>query len=193
MTINSQTNPNGATVVLKAGPNEAPVYLRNFGNVLHLVDAEGKQLGSQEFVELSPFAPDCIQTVTVKLAHQGFWTEPFQALKEMRRPAQPSDTAHRASASESVPYLEATTAQLREELTPVLEPAQAMIGSFVGDLLESAIESTARVLRDERENLAQISITMGGDVPPSPVYKRMSAHLEELLSAQLKRVEPASV
>ncbi|OCX19750.1 hypothetical protein BBI10_14450 [Pseudomonas graminis] len=60
--------------------------------------------------------------------------------------------------------------------------------SFMLDPLEQAIESTARVLRDEHEHLAQLSAPLGGDVSPSPVYKRMSAHLEALLSRQLKRV-----
>lgn len=60
--------------------------------------------------------------------------------------------------------------------------------SFMLDPLEQAIESTARVLRDEHEHLAEISMRRIGDVPPSPVYKRMSSHLETLLDAQLKRV-----
>jgi energy-coupling factor transporter ATP-binding protein EcfA2 len=85
------------------------------------------------------------------------------------------------SVHEAMIRVDATTA-------PVLEPGQAMIGSFAGDLLESAIESTARVLRDERVHLAHISMTMSGVVPPSPIYKRMSSHLEALLDAQLKRV-----
>jgi energy-coupling factor transporter ATP-binding protein EcfA2 len=77
-----------------------------------------------------------------------------------------------------------------------IEESPAIQGAamrFMLDPLEQAIESTARVLRDEREHLAQISMMLSGDVPLSPVYKRMSAHLEALLSAQLKSVEPASV
>lgn len=70
-----------------------------------------------------------------------------------------------------------------------IEAVQGEAISFVLDPLEQAIESTARVLRDEHEHLAQISMTLSGDVPLSPVYKRMSAHLEALLSQQLKRVQ----
>lgn len=77
------------------------------------------------------------------------------------------------------------------ELTAAVEKIEAVHGesvSFALDPLEQAIELTTRVLRDEREHLAHISMTLSGDVPPSPVYKRMSGHLEALLDAQLKRV-----
>ena len=60
--------------------------------------------------------------------------------------------------------------------------------SFALDPLEQAIELTTRVLRDEREHLAQINAPLCSDVPPSPIYKRMSNHLESLLAVQLKRV-----
>lgn len=75
-----------------------------------------------------------------------------------------------------------------DEQVSVGNPIQREAMSFMLDPLEQAIESTARVLRDEHEHLAQISMAVSGDVPLSPVYKRMSAHLEALLSAQLKRV-----
>lgn len=71
---------------------------------------------------------------------------------------------------------------------PKIDAIQGEAISFMLDPLEQAIESTARVLRDEHEHLAQLSAPLGGDVSPSPVYKRMSAHLEALLSQQLKRV-----
>ena len=69
------TNPNGGTCVMSVSDKESPVYLRNFGNVLHLVDASGKPVGQQESVEVGVFANECVQRVTVKLAHQGFWHE----------------------------------------------------------------------------------------------------------------------
>lgn len=69
-----------------------------------------------------------------------------------------------------------------------IEAVQGAAISFMLDPLEQAIGSTARVLRDEHEHLAHIRMTLSGDVPLSPVYKRMSAHLEALLSQQLKRV-----
>lgn len=94
------------------------------------------------------------------------------------------------SAEEAMTRIEATTAQLREVVAPAFEPGQTMIGSFSIDPLESAIESAARLLRDEREHLAHISTTLNGDIPLSPVYKRMSSHLEALLDAQLSRVRP---
>lgn len=89
--------------------------------------------------------------------------------------------------------IDAYVLPVREE--PAVPKVQAIQGealSFMLDPLEQAIESTARVLRDEHEHLAQVSAPLNGDVPPSPVYKRMSAHLEALLSVQLKRVDPAS-
>lgn len=79
---------------------------------------------------------------------------------------------------------------LRFQPPPVIsvEAIQGQAMSFALDPLEQAIELTTRVLRDEREHLAHISMTLSGDVPPSPIYKRMSSHLEALLDAQLKRV-----
>ena len=60
--------------------------------------------------------------------------------------------------------------------------------SFALDPLEQAIESTARVLRDERDHMAQISMPLGRDIPATPTYRRMTYHLDLLLAAQLKRV-----
>lgn len=50
----------------------APVYLRLIDGVLFAVDGSGKVLGSQIGV-CAEFSVDDAQTVTVKLAHQGFW------------------------------------------------------------------------------------------------------------------------
>lgn len=68
-------NLNGSTCVMTVSDEESPVYLRNFGNVLHLVDASGKPIGQQESVDVGVFASECVQRVTVTLAHQGFWHE----------------------------------------------------------------------------------------------------------------------
>jgi hypothetical protein len=50
----------------------APVYLREIDGVLFAVDGSGKVLGSQISVN-ADFSIGDVQTVTVKLAHQGFW------------------------------------------------------------------------------------------------------------------------
>ena len=84
------------------------------------------------------------------------------------------------------PKVAETIFNLREQT-----PASPKLGeavSFMLDPIEQAIESTARVLRDEHEHLARLSAPLGRDVSPSPVYKHMSAHLEALLSQRLKRV-----
>jgi len=69
-----------------------------------------------------------------------------------------------------------------------IEAIQGEALSFMLDPLEQAIESTARVLRDEHEHLAQINISRDGEIRLSPLYRRMSSHFEALLAAQLKRV-----
>lgn len=66
---------------------------------------------------------------------------------------------------------------------------QGEAASFALNPLEQAIESTARVLRDERDHMAHISMTLGGDIPATPTYVRMIDHLDQLLIVQLKRVE----
>lgn len=77
------------------------------------------------------------------------------------------------------------------DLTSAIEKIEAVQGeaiSFALDPLEQAIESTTRVLRDEREHLAHISKSLGYDVSPTAMYSRMSEHLDALLGAQLRRV-----
>lgn len=69
-----------------------------------------------------------------------------------------------------------------------VEAIQGEAMSFMLDPLEQAIESTARVMRDEWEHMAQISMTLEGNVPTTSVYKRMGDHLDALLAAQLRRV-----
>jgi len=65
--------------------------------------------------------------------------------------------------------------------------------SFMLDTLEQAIESTARIMRDEREDSVMMQ-TMVSDVPLSDLYRRMSAHLDVLLAIQIERLStPAMV
>ncbi|KWV72161.1 hypothetical protein [Pseudomonas fluorescens] len=59
--------------------------------------------------------------------------------------------------------------------------------SFMLDPLEQAIESTVRIMRDEREGSVMMH-TMVGDVPLSDLYRRMSTHLDALLAIQIKRM-----
>ena len=68
-----------------------------------------------------------------------------------------------------------------------LQPGECI--GFATDPLESAIESTARVMRDERESMAQISMTVGGDIPSTSLHSRMGEHLDKLLALQLKRLD----
>lgn len=70
----------------------------------------------------------------------------------------------------------------------VLAAIQGEAASFALDPLEQAIESTARVMRDEHEHMAQTGMTMAGNFPSTPTYRRMTDHLDRLLAAQLKRV-----
>jgi ABC-type branched-subunit amino acid transport system ATPase component len=69
-----------------------------------------------------------------------------------------------------------------------VEATQGQAMSFALDPLEQAVESTARVLRDEHQHMAQIGMTMAGNFPSTPIYRRMTDHLDLLLAAQLKRV-----
>lgn len=68
-----------------------------------------------------------------------------------------------------------------------IEAIQGEAMSFMLDPLEQAIESTARVMREELDHMAEISLTLGGSVPTTAIYKRLGDHLDALLAAQLKR------
>ncbi|MFJ5297483.1 hypothetical protein ACIQAL_13270 [Pseudomonas sp. NPDC088368] len=77
------------------------------------------------------------------------------------------------------------------EVSSALSKIEAIQGeamAFTFDRLESAIESIARMMRDEWEHMAEISRTMSGDVPTTTLYKRLGEQLDALLSVQLKRV-----
>jgi len=183
MTIELPVNPNGSTCMASVTAKESAVYLRTFGNVIHLVDASGKQLGLQESVDVGVFAPGEIQRVSVTVAHQGFWHEGV-AQNLSSQPAEGStDPA-------DVAFLDVTLQRMLPKIKHLKGFAQGQVQerSCVLDPLEEAIKAAAGLMRDEYERLAQVSMTVGGDVPLSPLYKRISAHLEALLAAQLKLV-----
>ncbi|MCF7541829.1 hypothetical protein [Pseudomonas petrae] len=85
--------------------------------------------------------------------------------------------------------IDAYVLPVREEpAAPKVQAIQGEALSFMLDPLEQAIESTARVMRDERDHMAEISMTMAGNVPTTFLYSRLGKHLDELLAAQLMRV-----
>lgn len=255
MTATNRDNPNGLTCVATVSDNESPVYLRNFGNLIHLVDASGKPLGQQVSLDIGPYAADCVQEVTVKLAHQGFWHEGLNKdadeaktyrIKDGLRRCSESRKAHwndqlstgaiaydqladdaaklrtlvelihkrgedtsallykwdrvgvpaaREHCGVSMQKIEATTAQLREELGSIEasvqsmndkpatepEPMTAIQGEamrFMLDPLESAIESTVRMLDEGAVNPANTS---------SSIRMILLEHLRSLLAAQLNQ------
>lgn len=57
------------------------------------------------------------------------------------------------------------------------------------DPLEQAIESTARVMRDELERMSGLSFALSGQFSSSILHTRLGAHMEQLLAEQLKRVQ----
>ncbi len=69
-----------------------------------------------------------------------------------------------------------------------VDALQGCVTGYAIDPLEAAIESTARVMRDERESMAQISMTVGGDIPSTSLHSRMGEHLDKLLALQLKKL-----
>jgi ABC-type phosphate/phosphonate transport system ATPase subunit len=67
-----------------------------------------------------------------------------------------------------------------------IEAIQGEAMAFTFDRLESAIDTTARVMREERESaIATHGLLEGG---PTLVYQRLNQHLDSLLAAQLKRI-----
>lgn len=75
-----------------------------------------------------------------------------------------------------------------------VEALQGFTAGFALDPLEQAIESTARILRDEREECSVQMHTMVSAVPLSDLYRRMSGHLDVLLAIQIERLStPAMV
>lgn len=61
------------------------------------------------------------------------------------------------------------------------------------DPLESAIESTTQIMRDEYAQLVDLSKPNGGEVGESSVFARMAQHLDKLLALQLKRLSAVDV
>lgn len=68
-----------------------------------------------------------------------------------------------------------------------VDALQGFTTGFALDPLEQAIESTARIMRDECEDSVMMH-TMVSDVPLSDLYRRMSTHLDALLAIQIERV-----
>ena len=82
------------------------------------------------------------------------------------------------------------------ELVSIIDKAEAIQGQAVSsalDPLEQAIESTARIMRDERDECSVQMHTMVSAVPLSDLYRRMSAHLDVLLAIQIERVSDAAL
>lgn len=84
--------------------------------------------------------------------------------------------------------MRAVDAHLLAQPAPAkVEAIQGEAMSFMLDPLEQAIESTARIMRDEREDSVMMH-TMVSDEPLSDLYRRMSTHLDALLAIQIERV-----
>jgi hypothetical protein len=67
-------------------------------------------------------------------------------------------------------------------------PIKGEVISSCLDPLEQAIESTARIMRDELESMDELRLTLSDQIPASTLYTRLGAHMEQLLAEQLKRV-----
>jgi hypothetical protein len=110
--------------------------------------------------------------------------EVCQAIEQCGASMQLTHAVGKASA-----LLGAIDKNLRDETGIVaVTSIQGEAASFALDPLEQAVESTARVMRDELEHMAQMGMTLAGDFHPTPTYRRMADHLNKLLEAQLKRV-----
>ena len=62
---------------------------------------------------------------------------------------------------------------------------------YVIDPLESAIESTTRIMREEGAHMADIARTLS-DRPTTSLYRAMGEHLDKLLALQLKQLKQLS-
>lgn len=162
MSNSHQDNPNGSTCVVSVSGKESPVYLRNFGNVLYLVDASGKPLGMQEAVDVGRFAVDEIQRVTVTVAHQGFWHEGLAQGSNESLAKGMQDGLHCCSQSREAFWAVAAAPGML---------ASGQLERFVVDPLEQAIDQTVRLLPETEGELAV----------------RLSRHLNILLAEQVKR------
>ena len=74
-----------------------------------------------------------------------------------------------------------------------VEALQGCVTGFAIDPLESAIESTTRIMRDEYAQLVDLSKPNGGEVGESSVFARMAQHLDKLLALQLKQLSTVDV
>lgn len=130
----------------------------------------------------SPGSKPCVPDTIFNLREQGAPAGKATAveIKEGLRSCSASREAYWAHAVGSAPLyarVEALTAIQGEAISFSLDP------------LEQAIESTARIMRDELERMAEISLPLGGDIPSSTLYSRLGTHMEQLLAEQLKRVQ----
>ena len=79
--------------------------------------------------------------------------------------------------------------------SPVAASVEALQGCITGyaiDPLESAIESTTRIMREEGEHAADIARTLS-DRPTTSLYRAMGEHLDRLLALQLKQLNEPTV
>ena len=74
-----------------------------------------------------------------------------------------------------------------------IEELQGFTTGYTVDPLESAIESTTQIMRDEYAQLVDLSKPNGGEVGESSVFARMAQHLDKLLALQLKRLSEPTV
>ena len=101
-------------------------------------------------------------------------------IKEALRNCSASRESYWAHAAGSAPLcaqVEALTAIQGEAISSNLDP------------LEQAIESTARIMRDEMGHMDELRLTLIDQIPASTLYTRFGAHMEQLLAEQLKRVQ----
>lgn len=69
-----------------------------------------------------------------------------------------------------------------------VEALQGCVTGYVIDPLESAIESTTRIMREEGEHAADIARTLS-DRPTTSLYRAMGEHLDKLLALQIRRLD----
>ena len=73
-----------------------------------------------------------------------------------------------------------------------VEELQGFTTGYAIDHLESAIESTTRIMREEGEHAADIARTLS-DRPTTSLYRAMGEHLDRLLALQLKQLNEPTV
>ncbi|GFM73593.1 hypothetical protein PSCICL_45850 [Pseudomonas cichorii] len=102
-------------------------------------------------------------------------------LKERQPGAEPMVSTIKIDVDTSA--IDTATGKLEALQGCALSSVGAALGSFSLDPLESAIQSTASMLRDERESMVDQQGT------PTPLSLRLASHLGDLLAEQLARVK----